>query len=101
MKGGEGMKIEVSYFKQSGKYYMEEEFNIPDPMIENFKSTKEPKELSELTYHFRNWFKEVIQHDEFIAVVLTDYDLQPEQSNMLGFPMMVIPKQKKTDRRES
>ena len=95
MKGGEGVKIEVSYFKQSGKYYMEEEFNIPEPMIESFKSNKEPKELSKLTYHFRNWFKEVIQHDEFIAVVLTDYDLQPEQSNMLGFPMMVMPKQKK------
>lgn len=85
------MKIEVTYFKQTGKYYMDEEFTIPEKKVKEFEGTKEPKELSLLTYHFRNWFEEEIQDDEFIAVVLTDYDLKPKQSEMLGFPMMVMP----------
>ncbi|UDM70166.1 hypothetical protein [Vagococcus fluvialis] len=88
------MKIEVTYFKQSGKYYMDEEFTIPEDKVKEFEGTKEPKELSLLTYHFRNWFEEEIQHDEFIAVVLVDYDFNPKQAEILGFPMMVMPTKK-------
>ncbi|MEG0285029.1 MAG: hypothetical protein RR494_02695 [Vagococcus sp.] len=86
------MEIEVSYFKQSGKYYMEEKILIPEKWINRFNEAwLNIKLLPDFQYDFRNWFEEEIRHDEFIAVVLTDYDLQPKQSKMLGFPMMIMP----------
>ncbi len=86
------MEIEVTYFKQSGKYYMDEKILIPSKWINSFNEIKYNKGLiSNYQYSFREWFRKEIQHDEFIAVVLTDYDLQPRQSEMLGFPMMVHP----------
>lgn len=89
------MEIEVTYFKQSGKYYMDEKVLIPSKWVNSFYEVENNKGLlPNYQYNFRDWFKEEIQHDEFIAVVLTDYDLQPTQSNMLGFPMMVMPTKK-------
>lgn len=74
---------------------MDEEFEIPSHFINSFNEVKnEPSLLGNFTFDFRDWFKNEIQHSEFIGVVLVDYEKDPLVANLLGFPMMVYPKVK-------
>lgn len=63
------MKIKANFFNPRGKWYMEEEFDIPEGM--DF-------------YDTRVWIKKNRPHkNEFIMVI--DYE---EYTDVIGFPML-------------
>lgn len=81
------MKITIDYFKQSGKWYMEEEIVVPKEMYLDGRNTGFNPNFS---YNFRNWLYEEAQREEFIGVVrIPDNSIE---ELMLGYPMMIKPK---------
>lgn len=84
----ETAKINVMYFKKSGKWYTDEEISVPQNWLERLAD--ESFSSSFTMYEFRNWLETEIQHNEFIAVVsLIQNDKQA--GLLLGYPMMVHP----------
>lgn len=74
------MKITISFFKKSGKWYTDETLAIPVRFYDRISDKK--------FYDVRVWvernIKENNMNDEFIAVC-TDEDV-------IGYPMMIHPK---------
>lgn len=83
------MKILVSYFKKSGKWYMDEEIKIPETKVDWFRD-EDDSERDLSRFYFRNWFYDEAQHDEFIGFVNIPKDSLEEI--MFGFPMAILPK---------
>ena len=87
------VKLTVTYFKNSGKYYMTEEVTIPNSFLAIIADNRDDADARAiLAMDFRNWLTREIVHDEFIAVVIPDEKHQPDIFNLLGFPLMVMPK---------
>lgn len=87
------VKLTVTYFKNSGKYYMTEEVTIPNSFLAIIADNRDDAKVrARLAMDFRNWLTREIVHDEFIAVVIPDEKHQPDIFNLLGFPLMVMPK---------
>lgn len=85
----------VSYFKRSGKWYMDEEIIVPDKFINDMSRELEcaPVTLDKtvtITYDFRVWLAEYLSDSyvEFHAVVSCDSNHEPVIEQLLGYPYM-------------
>lgn len=113
------LQLRINYFKQTGKFYMEEHVTIPDRFcfdmnrlieaeqkndtaLANEEFSKKfhfhkKKEIFEekvgLAYQFRIWLTDEIRHNEFIAVV-DEPDDSALYDYLLGYPLMAMPEQK-------
>jgi len=84
----EPLKVLVSYFKKSGKWYMDEEVEVPVSMLKEYNST-EGYEMGSFLFQFRNWFYEKAQHGEFTGFVNMSEGSAIQQ--LLGYPMVIKP----------
>ena len=72
--------LEVNFFKKSGKWYMDEEIEIPNRFIKGDGFDNEGKYYYELRKWLRDFLNEEKRYSEFTAVCLN--------SEELGYPFM-------------
>lgn len=78
--------LEISFFKQSGKWYMNEEIEIPEETFnqELFMSNGHGMDSGRYYYELREWLREYLtlekRYSEFTAVCM--------DSDELGYPFM-------------
>lgn len=84
--------IWVSYFRKHGIFHSDKRFFIPTEFIEKYEEKEKTGEHGSVMNSFRKWLEEEIKNKDFIAVVMDDGQNDGIVGDILGYPMMVMPR---------